>query len=332
MVCLFFSMKSARALCCSSLLACSVLLIAPPSARCSVAAPDDQQHAEVPEKKEFKRVQVVFEPDAYYTDVDLIIALTKTPLPHLGQKSEAEIYATLLSRAAVLPQFLVLEASVNPMPYFGTYIREHNQDFYGHAQVSGSFNWVKAVTAGFEEPYALSCLAGNVATFDIPGNKDARGLGYSGYLFSAGNYHIKDNVLIHDEWQEYEWKMKGDMKTPDKKLSWSFRVGAKNHGNPYITDVFYVSVRRSRLDYKPVGSSLFYNSGFEYTYDMDRRNLNPIRQYFYVDKKWPFEGKKIAFSLALGFVWESAKKYSGPLAAGRSKDDFQMILRPNLEF
>jgi len=40
----------------------------------------------------------------------------------------------------------------------------------------------------------------------------------------------------------------------------------------------------------------------------------------------------MAVSLALGFVWESAKKYSGPLSVGRTKDDFQLILRPNLEF
>jgi hypothetical protein len=330
---LFHSMSRARTVSFSFLVVLTILFAAPSRAFAEQpSGTEEKQKTADASSEEFKRFKVVFEPDAYYSDIDLIIALTKTPLPHLGQKSEAEIYATLLSRAALLPQFLVLEASVNPMPYFGTYLKEHNRDFYDHAQVSGSFNWVKAVTAGFEEPYAVSFLAGNVATFDIPGSSEAKGLGYSGYLFSAGNYHIKSNELVQDEWREYEWKMKGDMKTPDKKLSWSYRFGAKIHGNPYITDIFYVSVRRSRLDYKPMGSSLFYNSGFEYTYDMDRRTFNPIRHYFYVDKKWPIEGKQMALSLALGFVWESAKKYSGPLAAGRTKDNFQFILRPNLEF
>jgi len=308
------------------------LLLAAPRVFGGPSGPDETQKTSAPAAEEFRRFKIVFEPDAYYTDIDLIIALTRNPLPYLGEKTESEIYATLLSRAALLPQFLVLEASINPMPYFGTYIKEHNRDFYDHAQVSGSFNWVKALTAGFEEPYAFSLLAGNVANFDIPGSKDAKGLGYSGYLFSAGNYHIKSNELIQDEWREYEWKMKGDMKTPDKKLSWSFRFGAKIHGNPDITDIFYISVRKSMLDYKTVGSSLFYNSGFEYTYDMDRRTFNPIRHYFYMDKKWPLEGKRMALSLALGFVWESAKKYSGALAAGREKNDFQFIIRPNIEF
>ena len=126
--------------------------------------------------------------------------------------------------------------------------------------------------------------------------------------------------------------MKGDRKSPVKKLSWSFRVGAKVHGNPDITDIIYLSVRRSRVDYRPEGASLFNNSGFEYTFDMAQRNLDGIRHYFLVDKKWPFGKSRAVFSLAAGFVWESAKKYTGALSAGREKNDFQVILRPNIEF
>jgi hypothetical protein len=280
----------------------------------------------------FQRFKVVFEPDAYYTDLDLIIALTRAPIPHLGEMTEMEIYRTLLSRAALLPQFLVIEASINPMPYLGTYLKEHDRDFYDRAQESRTFNWVKAFTAGFEEPYAASLLAGNVANFRVPGNKDSKGLGYSGYLFSAGNYHIKDNELIHDKWMEFEWKIKGDRKSPVKKLSWSFRVGAKVHGNPNITDIVYLSFRRSRVDYQSEEYSQLNNIGFEYTYDMDRRTLSAIRHYFTLDKKWPVENRQLAFSIAAGFVWESKRKYTGALAAGRKKDDFQFILRPNIEF
>ncbi|HTG01668.1 MAG TPA: hypothetical protein VK654_13895 [Nitrospirota bacterium] len=243
-----------------------------------------------------------------------------------------DIYYLLLSRAALLPQFLVLEASYNPLPNLGVYVKEHNSSFYDEARVSGSFNWVKAITAGFEEPWAFSVLAGNVANFYDVGSKETKGLGYSGYLFSYGNYHIKDNTLIKDKWTEFEWKMKGDRKSSVKKLSWSFRVGTKLHDNHDITDIIYLSFRRSRVDYQHEEYSLFHNSGFEYTYDMDRRNLSAIRHYFFVDKKWPLENRQIAFSLALGFVWESAKKYTGTLAAGRDRSDFQFIFRPNIEF
>ncbi len=288
-------------------------------------------HAQTPEADEFNRFELVFEPGTYYTDLDLIIALTKEPIPQLGEKSEKEIYAALLS-GSLTPRYLVLEASVNPLPYLGVYLKKNNGDFYDDAQLSGSFNWVKALTAGFEEPYAASVLAGNVVNFDIPGDEHSKGLGYCGYLFSAGNYHIKDNELIHDRWWEVEWKIKGDRKSVVKKLNWSFRIGAKLHQNPNITDIIYLSFRRSRVDYIPEDSSIFNNSGFEYTFDMDRRTFDSIRHYFFVDKKWPLEDSKMVLSLALGFVWESNKKYTGALSTGREQDDFQFILRPNIEF
>ena len=306
------------------------LMVAPFTARTETSETEEHQESNAP-VDEFRRFSFVFEPDAYYTDVDLIIALTDAPIPHLGEKAESDIYRTLMSRS-LMPRFIVLEASVNPMPYFGTYLKEHERGFYNNAKISGSFNWVKALTAGFEEPYAASVFIGNVVDFDVPGNRDIKGKGYIGYLFSAGNYHIKDNELIKDDWREFEWKIKGDRKSPVKKLGWSFRIGAKQHGNPNITDIIYLSFRRSRVDYRSEGDLFFNNSGFEYSVDMQQHTLSAIRHYFFVDKKWPIENKQMALSLAAGFVWESAKKYTGALAAGREKDDFQFILRPNIEF
>lgn len=310
----------------------TILFLVPSVVLAEEAATDEQHRDTTAPAEEFKRFKLVFEPDAYYTDLDLIVALTRAPIPHLGEMHESEIYKTLLSRSALLPQFLVLEASVNPMPYLGTYIKENNRSFYDSAQISENFNLIKALTAGFEEPYAASVLAGNVVNFSEPGRKDIKGIGYSGYLVSTGNYHIKDNQMIKDDWWELEWKLKGDRKSPVKKLGWSFRIGAKLHGNPDITDVVYLSFRRSRIDYKPEEDSIFNNSGFEYTFDMNRRTFRSIRHYFYVEKKWPIENKQMAYALALGFVWESAGKYTGALAAGQDKDNLQFILRPNIEF
>jgi len=275
--------------------------------------------------------KIEFEPDAYYTSLGMYIALTKTPIPHVGEQSEKDLYLTLLSRAYA-PRFLVIEGSVNPLPYAGTYIRERNEAFYDNAQTTGSFNWLQAVTAGFEEPYAFSVFLGNIVDFSIPEEKTSKGIGYSGLLYSVGTYHIKNNTLIRDDWWEMEWKVKGDRKTQDQKLGWSFRVGTKLHGNPDIKDVYYLSFRRSRLDYFPKRDSIFNNSGFEYTVDMERGTFTPVRHYFYVDKKWPFENKKMAFSLATGFIWESSKKYSGALAADHTGSQTQIILRPNIEF
>ena len=292
--------------------------------------PEQKQNVEEPTTGDFKRFELEYEASPYYTWLDLIIALTEKPIPHLGEKTELETYSTLLSRSALLPQFLVLEASVNPMPCLGAYVKSNARHSYDDSQTSNSFNWIKALTAGFEEPYAFSVLVGNVANFSVPGKKDITGLGYSGYLVSYGNYHIKDNTFIRDEWWEFEWKVKGDRKSPIKKLNWSFRIGAKEHGNKNITDVLYLSFRRSRVDYKSSKSFLLNNSGFEYTFDLDRRSFSPVRHYFTVDKKWPFENRQIALSLAIGFVWESTKKYKNELAT--EQDNFQFIIRPNIEF
>jgi len=311
----------------------AVLLLLVPALDHAEAAPEalpGESIAAAP-AGQFDRFEFLFEPDAYYTDLELIFALTKAPIPQVGEKSESEIYKTLLSSASLLPRYLVLEGSVNPMPYLGVYLKKNDREFYDNAQISGSFNWVKALTAGFEEPFAVSLLAGNVVSFDVSDSADVKGNGYSGYLFSMGKYHIKDNALISDRWEEVEWKIKGDRKSADKSLSWSFRVGAKLHGNPDITDILYLSFRRSRLDYKTVDSSLVNNSGFEYTVDLDRRTLHSIRHYFYVDKKWPFESKKFAITLSLGFVWESSNKYTGVLATSEG-NNFQFLLRPNIEF
>ena len=307
------------------------LLLVPHLSQAQTAPAVNENKPASDQPEQFKRFKFVFEPDAYYTDVELIIALTKAPIPHVGEKTEAEFYQTLLSGAAILPRYILFEASVNPMPYLGVYLKKNERSFYDNAQLAGSFNWVKALTSGFEEPYAVSMLAGNVVSFDVPGSRDIKGNGYSGYLFSAGKYHIKDNTLVDDRWEEVEWKVKGDRKSTINKLSWSFRIGAKLHGNSDITDIFYLSFRRSRLDYLPKDSSLMNNSGFEYTVDLDRKTLHSIRHYFFVDKKWPFENQKMAFTLALGFVWESKEKYSGVLATS-TDDNFQFILRPNIEF
>ena len=280
-------------------------------------------------KNGFKRFEIEYELNPYYSWLDVIASLTKDPIPHVGEKGEWEIYSTLLSRAAVLPQSIVFEASINPLPYVSTVIRSHAWDFYHDSEMFNSFNWIKAITAGFEEPYALSIFAGNVVNYDVSESKESKGLGYSGYLVSYGNYHIKNNELIRDDWWEFEWKMKGDRKSSVKKLNWSFRVGAKEHSNSDITDTLYVSFRRSRVDFKPSESFLLNNSGFEYTYSMDRRTFKPVEHYFTVDKKWPLTDRRIALSLAVGFLWDSSYKYKGSLA---DKNNFQLIIRPNIEF
>jgi hypothetical protein len=206
-------------------------------------------------------------------------------------------------------------------------------------QLASNFNAVQAVTAGFEEPWALSLFLGNVVSFDTI-NKPLLGKrnGYSGMLVSYGNYNIKDNTLIPDDWVEVEGKLKGDQILGDRSLRWSFRGGAKFHANADIADSFYLGFRRSRTDFKESAGNNFWlhNSGFEYISDFSQKKLEPLRHYFLVEKSFPEKNSRVAFTLGLGFVWTADKKYSGPLsdsqAGAKKPNSFQFILRPNLEF
>ena len=288
---------------------------------------------ESPENKTTVEVEL----DPYYSAVGVYNSLTGKPIPHLEVDSELEIYKELVSNF-YKPRTLILEASLNPLPYAGTLIKKHQRDLYGDAQLTSNFNAVQAVTAGFEEPWALSLFLGNVVSFDTI-NKPFQGKrnGYSGLLISYGNYNIKDNILVRDNWVEMEGKLKGEQILADRSLRWSFRGGAKFHENRFIADSFYIGFRRSRTDFKERGGNFWlHNSGFEYVSDFSQKKLEPIRHYLVVDKKFPMKNSRMAFTLGLGFVWTADKKYSGPLsnsAAGtRTPNSFQFILRPNLEF
>jgi hypothetical protein len=264
---------------------------------------------------------------AYYTSAGVYLPLRREPVPHVGERGELDLYWAILPRS-VVPRFVVLEVSVNPMPCLGLLVRDRSPDLYGRSQLDAGTNLVRAVTAGFEEPWAASLFVGNVVNFDVPGSTDVEGKGYFGGVFSAGNWHIKDNVAVDDPWLETELKLKGDRRSRVKKLSWSFRVGVKLHSNDDVVDAAFVGIRRSRVDYAGA-PTLLANSGVEYRFDaaLDGR---PLRHLLLVDKKWPL-GTRVAASLALGVLWDEGRSYRGALAAG-TPERLQVLVRPNVEF
>jgi len=270
--------------------------------------------------------------DPYYSAIGVYNSLTGKPIPHLKGKSETEIYKRLLSKF-YMPRTLILEASINPLPYGGALIRKHYNSFYNDSQVSESLNLVKAVTVGFEEPWAFSIFLGNVVSFDsIKSDFLGKRKGYSGLLLDLGNKHIKDNILIDDNWVQMELKLKGEQILKDRSLTWSFRVGTKFNEHRDIVDSFFVGFRRSRTDFKESRNFWMNNSGFTYASYFSQDTLKPIKHIFIVDKKFPFKKSRKAFCLGLGFVWESNNKYSGNLTTQDTSTNFQFLIRPNLEF
>jgi len=301
----------------------ALLLFFPLCARCEETA----------EKKTTFEIEL----DPYYSAAGMYNSLTGKPIQHLRVKNELDIYRELIGKF-YQPRTLVIEASLNPLPYAGTLLRRHQPGLYRDMQWASNLNAVQAVTAGFEEPWALSFFLGNVVSFDTI-NKPLQGKrnGYSGLLIDLGTHHIKDNTLIRENWLQLEGKLKGEQILEDRSLRWSFRGGAKFHENRHIADSFFIGFRRSRTDFKTEGKTSFWlhNSGFEYTSDFSQKKLEPVRHYLVLDKKFPMKNSRRAFTLGLGFVWTADKKYSGPLSnsAGiNTTNTFQFIFRPNLEF
>jgi hypothetical protein len=280
-----------------------------------------------PEEPRPDPVTLVLNAGAYYSSVGLYLPLTRRPTPTLGEAGELRVYATLLARALV-PSFVVLEASVNPMPSAGLLLRRWDGLYQG-AQLTPGLNLVRSLTAGFEEPVAVSIFLGNVVRFAVPGRDDVRGRGYVGLVVSGGLWHITDNIAVRDDWLELELKLKGDRIAEVAKLSWSFRAGAKLHGNSEVRDVAFVGLRRSRLDADD-DHFLTANSGIEYRFDLSLRG-QPLRHSLVVDKKLPLGRRKVALVLGVGVLWESSAAYRGALGERRG-DRLQLLLRPNVQW
>lgn len=271
-----------------------------------------------------------YELDAYYTAASYTLNLTTAPIPYYDGVRESEIYKRLFTSPR--PRYVIFEASVNPLPVLGVYTKRHARTFYEDMDIGDDQNLIQSVTLGFEEPAALSLFVGNVIEFKpIKKRKYGEGKGYIGYLLSGGSQHIKDNESIEDDWWETEWKVKGDRKKDDVKLTWSFRVGAKFHGNRDISDVVYLGLRRGRIDYGTRRfTSWLSNSGFLYKVDLKARGLGPVQHQLVVDRKFPLPNKRWVPTMALGFIYRTRDKYSGRLAT--DEKDFQLLLQPNVEF
>ncbi len=313
------------------ILACALA----PAARAATEAPapvTSDAAAVAEAQAEVSKTEVVWEWDPYYSDVDFNIPLTDKPIPTIKSDNEATIYRDLIT-GSLVPRYMLLEASVYPMPVLGTYLKSHTPSLYNQGEISHTgLNVIESATAGFQEPWAMSAFFGNIANLVRPGEtQGGSNLGYTGYLVSAGAQHIKDNVLIQDKWYELEWKVKGDLDYPDEKLTWSFRVGGKFNANPYITDVMYVGIHRSNLDFHQPFLGWLNNSDLDLQVQFSQHGAKPVYEELEIGKKYPLPNRGYSFTLDVGFVWESPEEYSGPSRTD-NKSTLTLVLRPSIEF
>lgn len=276
-----------------------------------------------------------WEADAYYSSADAHIALDDRPIPDGGTMREPEVYRALF-RESLRPRVLLLEASGYPLPAAGTSFKKHHPAGYDEFDIGeigdSRLNLLSSVTAGFQEPWAVSAFIGSEMTFTREQDTKRKGnRGYMGYLVSGGKKHIRDNVLIDDDWWELEWKLKGEREFRDEKLDWSFRLGIKNHGHPDIRDVAYLGFRRSNLDFRQPFFGFLNNSSMTLLTEIARNDGNFMRQEIIFGKKLPIRRWRIAATLDIGLVFEQDAKYTGDLADGQINES-TIVFRPNIDW
>lgn len=109
-------------------------------------------------------VEYDYELDVYYSNVSAFIDLDRdNNITDAINYTETQIYTDLILNT-FNPNIFLLEASVHPMGIGGLYFRQNHEEMYEKAKIQ-NFNLVKAVTAGFEEPYSLSFFVGRMMVF-----------------------------------------------------------------------------------------------------------------------------------------------------------------------
>lgn len=283
-------------------------------------------------QEEIAKAEFVVEFDPYYSDIGYNIPLTDKPIPTITSDSEMVIYRELI-QDSFPPRYMTLEASVNPMPVLGTYLKTHQSGLYDSGQIGGSgFNIIESLTAGFQEPWAVSAFFGNVAKLRRPGKTGGgENYGYTGYLFNAGMKHIRNNMLVDDDWAEMEWKIKGKLDYPGKRLSWSLRGGAKLHRNPDVNDIYYLAASRSHTEVDLPYLGWLENASLETRLHFLQHGGKLVRAELIAGKKFPSSRFSIVPTLSAGFMWNSPDEYSGVLRVDTG-NRLTFVLRPSFEF
>ncbi|MGB7566382.1 MAG: hypothetical protein WBM07_00865 [Chitinivibrionales bacterium] len=271
--------------------------------------------------------------DPYYFPAGLYSSLTKDPIPTLDTIYERPLYRHLLYNA-FRPNCFLVEIGTYPLPLAGVAAKRWAPTYYNKARI-GETNLVEAITESinFKEPWSISMFFGHLVFFKSKaGSLD--GHANIGLLCSYGYYHIKDNDLFPDNWEEFEAKIKVDKKGSQRQYGNSYRIGSRIHGNPDIKNEFYVGLNRDRTDFNEHGFSFIKNTNMQVRYDMSFKPLQPLSLMMEAGKKFPFRTKKNAYEagLSLGATWNINSAYSGQLAYGFKRNSLTPVIRPMLSF
>ena len=270
----------------------------------------------------------------YYSSVGYTWALSDDSSVQVVDGSEWEVYQKLL-RQSLVPEFITLEASIYPMPILGVAIKKELPEVYEDAEIGDDFNLVETVTAGFDEPYAVSVLLSNVSAFrpHEATADSAPNVGFMGYLLSAGDQHIFQNELIQDVWYELEWKVKGSFESGPESFDWGVQIGVKNHRNEDISDTLFVKFERNNILKGGSFWSLQQNTGYAFNFSVTRSDIEPVEIGAFITKYFPIANSDVTPALTIGVIRQNGRKYSGAFQEENSDvEEYTLAIRPTLAF
>jgi hypothetical protein len=287
---------------------------------------------------------------AYQTYGSMYLDLRRSArMETLTLQEESRLYNDMLYRL-IRPRYLLMQLSVYPLAALSSYLETDHPSLYNRCYLTDTFNLLRAVGLGPEEPYALSLFWGNIAIFTrlepdtvlTKGKKKQTGSAVVGFQVSAGHWHLQDNIRVDDWWIEPELRLKGALNEPGiRRLSWNFHAGLKLHQNPVTADVVVLAFQRDRSDWTYRGWSLAKNSFFEYSVYLaidraSKRSFPWTRHLALLGKKYPFYvGKKpILLRLGVGLLWEWTRRYDHNARQFEQKESARLewLIQPNLEF
>ena len=277
---------------------------------------------------ESQSAEFEYELDAYYSNAGFYFDFKKQPPPIIKDDSELTIYKTLFKQSFI-PSFMLIEASINPMPVLGVLIRSNYSDFYDEQSDDNGNNIIQSITAGFEEPWALSLFLGNRVSYTADKESILVNRGFTGYLLSIGDHHIQNNRLVDDSWYEVEWKVKGTREINHKSMEWSFRLGSKQHRNPDISDTIYIALKRKKTFLKGQSFSWLHNGAAEFKLAARSGDHKITELQLLIDKKFPLTRWNRFLSLGFGVIHSSKNKYLNDLALEESTT---FVIRPSIDF
>ncbi|RLD16066.1 MAG: hypothetical protein DRI36_06205, partial [Caldiserica bacterium] len=242
--------------------------------------------------------------DIYYSYLSFILN-SKERIVY-GNPYELGFYFKQIKKS-LKPSQILVEFSFYPVAYFSYLIRR--TDYYDNFEITENFHILKSLSAGYEEPWAISFLFGNVWAFKHPKIKNRyQGVGYMGFLFSFGNKQIFSNMMYKSGWFQVEWKVKGIRYTFFQKFKWNFHLGVKFQSSNLIKDTLYFTVYRDNtLFVSSYKKAILPNLSIKLKTELSVRDLSFISQYFLIGKKFRF--KKEFFIVEFGFLYQKKRKF-----------------------